>query len=115
MIRPIDTGITRALAPLADEVHNAITTTPVRLGHSDGVTDLTGAVTARCIVWAAREVAPLLNALRVIYQEADTARAAGDDHAAAWLREVWAALPLPVRAAAGDRQAADALTPGDGS
>ncbi|NYV73105.1 hypothetical protein [Streptomyces sp. UH6] len=50
-----------------------------------------------------------LAALRQIREGMERDRAAGDEWAMEWMGEVWGELPLAVRAAAGDQDAADEL------
>lgn len=52
---------------------------------------------------------PALDALSRIYTDIATCRSGGDEWASEWLGEMWATLPLEVRAAAGDATAADEL------
>lgn len=57
----------------------------------------------------AEAAAPALDALRLIYTDMVTCRSGGDEWASEWLGETWTALPLEVRASAGDTEAAEEL------
>ncbi|MEU3603756.1 hypothetical protein ABZ714_34375 [Streptomyces sp. NPDC006798] len=52
---------------------------------------------------------PLIDALRLIHEDMDRAHRAGDEWATDWIAQVWTELPLAVRAAGGDRDAAQEL------
>lgn len=55
---------------------------------------------------------PTLEALRAVYASMAEAGRAGDEYAYEWEMEVWRQIvPLEVRAAAGDREAIEELTP----
>ncbi|WP_128977261.1 hypothetical protein [Streptomyces roseicoloratus] len=49
---------------------------------------------------------PLVDALRLIHEDMDRAHKGGDEWAMEWMGDVWSGLPLAVRAAAGDQDAA---------
>ncbi|MFJ3170611.1 hypothetical protein ACIPJK_07475 [Streptomyces roseus] len=52
---------------------------------------------------------PLVDALRLIREDMETARSSGDEWAMEWFGDVWSNLPLVVRAAGGDEDAANEL------
>lgn len=53
--------------------------------------------------------APALDALRLIHADMVTCRSGGDEWASEWLGDLWTRLPLALRAAAGDKDAAEEL------
>ncbi|MFJ6578406.1 hypothetical protein ACIQMY_20845 [Streptomyces sp. NPDC091368] len=53
---------------------------------------------------------PLVDALRSIHGDMDRAHKSGDEWATEWMAQVWNELPLAVRAAGGDQEAAQELT-----
>ncbi|MFE1272096.1 hypothetical protein [Streptomyces sp. NPDC058758] len=52
---------------------------------------------------------PLIDALRSIHSDMDRAHKGGDEWAMEWMAQVWNELPLAVRAAGGDQEAAQEL------
>ncbi|MYY03085.1 MULTISPECIES: hypothetical protein [unclassified Streptomyces] len=52
---------------------------------------------------------PLVDGLRFIHEDMDRAHKSGDEWATGWLGDVWLDLPLHVRAAGGDTDAAQEL------
>ena len=52
---------------------------------------------------------PLVDALRSIHEDMDRAHRGGDEWATDWMAQVWNELPLAVRAASGDQDAAQEL------
>lgn len=52
---------------------------------------------------------PLVDALRRIREDMDRASLSGDEWAMEWMSDVWSDLPLAVRAAGGDQDAAHEL------
>lgn len=52
---------------------------------------------------------PLVDALRSIREDMDRAHRGGDEWATEWMAQVWNELPLAVRAAGGDQDAAQEL------
>jgi hypothetical protein len=52
---------------------------------------------------------PLIDALHFIHEDMERARSGGDEWAMEWMGGVWTELPLAVRAAAGDQDAAHEL------
>lgn len=60
-------------------------------------------------VFPQQPAGPALDALRTIHADMVNARSGGDEWASEWLGELWTTLPLEVRAAAGDTDAAEEL------
>ncbi|THA82756.1 hypothetical protein [Streptomyces sp. A0592] len=52
---------------------------------------------------------PLVEALQRIHGDMETARSGGDEWAMEWFGDMWSSLPLAVRAAGGDEDAANEL------
>lgn len=103
-------AVAEPLAPLATAIHKAIAETPICLG-VDPTVDLTAAATIAVAVHLGKELRndPFRAALKTIYADMAALARDGDESASEWLGELWTRLPLTVRAAVGDQNAADEL------
>lgn len=99
------TGVNRAvLRRMADEAQ------PDTQAKVDRLTALTAPALLATIKELRDLHAPLTEALTTVYQSMKSC--VGDEWAMEWLGEVWTQIPLTVRAAAGDQDAADELAAG---
>lgn len=97
----------KPLAPLARTIANTIQETPVGLGSADGAAALVAQLTINVAAYAGAQTLPLIDALRTVYASMEAS--SPDEWAMEWLGDVWATLPLDVRAVAGDEEAAAEL------
>ncbi|MET9909772.1 hypothetical protein ABZZ74_23705 [Streptomyces sp. NPDC006476] len=96
-------AVAEVLLPLGALIADTIRDTPIRLGSAESASDLASAITTKVAVYAYEEMRPLIEALRTVHQSMTSC--VGDEWAMEWLGEVWASLPLDVRAIAGDEDA----------